>query len=114
MRIERDGINNTLTIHPEAAQHSATVLILHGLGDSSDGFADVTESLHRMMPHIKFILPTAESNPVTLNGGMRMPSWYDIVGLDDRSAENVDGIDKSMNRITGILDSEAAAVRTTL
>jgi len=28
---------------------------------------------------------------VSMNGGMRMPSWYDIVGLDERSAESCTG-----------------------
>ena len=38
------------------------------------------------MPYVKFILPTATTQPVTLNMGMAMPSWYDIVGLDESLA----------------------------
>lgn len=47
------------------------------------------------MPHAKFILPTAPTQPVTMNGGMAMNSWYDIVGLDDRAAETCDGLQES-------------------
>lgn len=55
---------------------------------------------------IKFILPTAVERPVTLNGGMRMTAWYDIVGLDDRASESCDGIEDSVERIRNILTQE--------
>lgn len=58
------------------------------------------------MPHIKFILPTAPSQPVTMNMGMAMPSWYDIVGLDERSNETCNGIEESQSTIIRILDTE--------
>jgi predicted esterase len=82
---------------------------MHGLGDSADGFADVAEMFSHRLPYVKFILPTAPSSPVTLNGGMVMNSWYDIVGLDDRAAETCDGLDESRNTVTDIIQQEVAA-----
>jgi predicted esterase len=79
---------------------------MHGLGDSADGFADVAEMLSSQLPHVKFILPTAPSSPVTLNGGMVMNSWYDIVGLDDRAAETCEGLDESRNIVNEIVQQE--------
>ena len=35
-----------------------------------------------------------------------MNAWYDIVGLDDRSAESVEGISDSVNRITDLIITE--------
>jgi len=58
------------------------------------------------MPYVKFILPTATTQPVTLNMGMAMPSWYDIVGLDERSNEKCHGILQSRDRIQSLLHSE--------
>jgi lysophospholipase-2 len=58
------------------------------------------------MPYVKFILPTAPTQPVTMNMGMNMPSWYDITGLDERSNENCNGIDDSRERISNILKTE--------
>jgi lysophospholipase II len=58
------------------------------------------------MPYCKFILPTAPTQPVTMNMGMSMPSWYDITGLDERSNENCKGIEDSYQRILDILDNE--------
>jgi predicted esterase len=58
------------------------------------------------MPYAKFILPTAPTQPVTMNMGMSMPSWYDITGLDERSNENCAGIEKSQARLAAILKQE--------
>jgi lysophospholipase II len=58
------------------------------------------------MPYCKFILPTAPTQPVTMNMGMSMPSWYDIVGLDERSNENCAGIETSVQTLRDILDKE--------
>lgn len=106
-RIERDN-QNTITIHPKDGLHSASVIFMHGLGDSADGFSDVAEMFSKSMPYTKFILPTAKTIPVTLNGGMRMPAWYDIVGLTDRASESCDGIDSSISRVHEYLEQEAA------
>ena len=64
--------------------------------------------LSRRFDHVKFILPTAPTQPVTLNMGMSMPSWYDIVGLDDRHSESCAGLPESRKRIESILQDEAA------
>ena len=56
----------------------------------------MAEDFHSKLPHVKFIVPTAASIPVSLNHGHRMPAWYDIVGLDDRAGESCDGIEASV------------------
>ena len=56
---------------------------------------------------MKFILPTAEQIPVSLNGGMRMPAWYDITGLTpDRASEGCEYIEGSCNRIKQLISNE--------
>jgi len=66
----------------------------------------ILQMLAKEMPHAKFVLPTAPIQPVTLNGGMRMNSWYDIVGLDERSNESCRGIEQSRDLLAGILRQE--------
>ncbi|KAJ2457747.1 hypothetical protein GGF42_002494 [Coemansia sp. RSA 2424] len=87
--------------------HTASVIFIHGLGDSGHGWAPVAQQLARTQPHVKFILPHAPEQPVTLNGGFRMPSWYDIKSLD-RIASNEDeaGMNASMMRINELIKSE--------
>ena len=106
-RTETTG-RNMQTVHPDDGTHSATVIVLHGLGDSSDGWIDVAQRWHRAMPWAKFIVPSARSRPITMNGGFTMPGWYDIVGLDDRAGESCDGIEESVAEIRQIMDAEKA------
>jgi len=55
---------------------------------------------------MKIILPTAPTQPVTMNMGMAMPSWYDIKGLDLRSNEDCPGLEESQQRLSQILQTE--------
>ncbi|KAL3777324.1 hypothetical protein ACHAW5_005960 [Stephanodiscus triporus] len=102
--------DGTVTLTPvnESAQ-SATVIICHGLGDTADGFVDVAARLSSSLPYAKFVLPTAPTRRVTMNMGMAMPSWYDIVGLDRRSNEMCDGIEESRSRLAAMVDDETSA-----
>lgn len=107
MRVERkDG---TVTISPDDGFHSATIILMHGLGDSCDGWSDTAEELHRQFSYIKFIVPTAPTRPVTMNGGYPMPAWYDIVGLSDRANEFCEGLTEARSYVHDLLEAEAAA-----
>jgi lysophospholipase-2 len=95
-----------VVIKPTAA-HSATVVFLHGLGDTGNGWSPVFESARA--PHVKYICPSAGSRPVTINMGMSMPAWFDIKGLSMDSEEDEAGIKQSAKQIHSILDAEVAA-----
>ena len=64
------------------------------------------QHLAGQMSYVKFVLPTAPTQPVTMNMGMPMPSWYDIVGLDEKSNEKCKGIEASRDTIREILRKE--------
>ena len=46
--------------------------------------------------------------PVTLNGGMSMPAWYDILSLDenDKNREDMEGVDWSVNFVQELVKQE--------
>jgi phospholipase/carboxylesterase len=70
-----------------------TILWLHGLGADGHDFEPlVPELVEDGMPALRFIFPHAPVRPVTLNNGYRMRAWYDIVGIDRRSAEDFAGL----------------------
>ncbi|WP_317930014.1 alpha/beta hydrolase [Halioxenophilus sp. WMMB6] len=75
--------NYLSAIEIETAQPvTATVIWLHGLGASGDDFVPVVPELK--LPGamgVRFIFPHAPELPVTINGGMRMPAWYDILSM---------------------------------
>ena len=59
--------------------HTASVIFFHGLGDTGHGWAELFSEI--AIPNVRYIFPTAPVAPVTLNGGMKMHSWFDISGL---------------------------------
>lgn len=86
-----------------------TVLLLHGLGDSGDGWAPVAPHIVQAgWPQVRFVFPHAPMQPVTINGGMRMRSWYDIVDLDDidRRADEA-GLAQSAQAVEALIEREA-------
>ncbi len=56
-----------------------SVVWLHGLGADGHDFEPVVPLLD--LPDVRFVFPNAPARPVTINGGMVMPAWYDIVSL---------------------------------
>ena len=101
------GNAGTAVITGREVKHSATVIFSHGLGDSCDGWVSMARDWARKLPHVKFIVPTAPKAPVTLNGGMRMNSWYDIVDLGERINDHAPaGIEQSAATIKAFIADE--------
>uniref|UniRef100_K3WDW2 palmitoyl-protein hydrolase n=1 Tax=Globisporangium ultimum (strain ATCC 200006 / CBS 805.95 / DAOM BR144) TaxID=431595 RepID=K3WDW2_GLOUD len=101
MNINREG---TITLTPP--NPTAAVIFAHGLGDTAHGWSDAMAMLSKDLPHVKFILPTASSKPVTLNMGMRMPSWYDIKSLTKTENDENEGVEESRELLTGLIEKE--------
>lgn len=94
-----------LTFPPESGRHTSTVIWLHGLGDTAHGWAPVVPELRAR--HTKFILPTADTRPITLNMGMPMPGWSDIYSLSESAREDEAGLLQSVRRVQAIVEGEA-------
>ena len=70
---------------------TATIIWMHGLGADGHDFEPlVPELLEDGMPALRFVFPHAPVRPVTINNGYKMRAWYDIIGIDRRSAEDFD------------------------
>merc|ERR1712242_136108 len=65
------------------------VLFMHGLGDSGMGWAQIF-AMQAARPEVRYLFPSANNIPVTLNMGMEMPSWFDIKQLAHEHAKNDD------------------------
>lgn len=87
-----------------AAKHTASVIFLHGLGDTGHGWAAALQM--QKLPHIKYICPTAPVMPVTLNAGFRMPSWFDLKSLDADGPEDEEGIKKASEAVFQLIAEE--------
>ncbi|GGZ70098.1 carboxylesterase [Lysobacter xinjiangensis] len=83
------------------------VVWLHGLGADGNDFAPLVPELVRPhWPAIRFVFPHAPVQPVTINGGMRMRSWYDIVSFDLAGRADSKGVDESVARVEALIARE--------
>lgn len=96
-------IMSTPTVLP-SAKHTATVIFLHGLGDTGHGWLDGLEGIK--LPYIKYMCPNAPVAKVTLNAGMQMPSWFDIKSLKKGCDEDEGGIKASSQRVISLIEEE--------
>lgn len=92
-----------------SAPAQASVIWLHGLGADGNDFAPIVPELR--LPAelaVRFIFPHAPVQPVTINGGMAMRAWYDI--LEANLGRRVDeaGVRASAAAVTELIDREIA------
>src|SRR5580693_9472086 len=82
------------TIEIETAPNpTAAVIWLHGLGADGHDFEPVVPEIVRRGERAwRFVFPHAPPRSVTVNGGMRMPAWYDIRGFGRLSEEDAAGL----------------------
>lgn len=107
-----DGVEMTIGNNADADDFvpQLSVIWLHGLGADGNDFAPVVPELEKLgVDRCRFIFPHAPLQPVTINGGMKMRSWYDITSLDFESREqDADGINTSADRVKSLILRETA------
>lgn len=92
-----------------APDPDAAIIWLHGLGADGHDFAPVVPQLVGSGERPwRFVFPHATSRPVTINGGMRMRAWYDIVGIDRRAKEDEPGFRDTDRAIVALIEREIA------
>jgi phospholipase/carboxylesterase len=84
----------------------AAVIWLHGLGADGHDFEPIVPEL-RLPPalQLRFVFPHAPVRPVSLNQGMRMRAWYDILRLDG-GAEDSAGIRASETAVQALMQEQ--------
>ena len=90
----------------------ASVIWMHGLGADGHDFEPVVPWLGLPADFgARFVFPHAPAIPVTLNAGMVMPAWYDIVEIDLARRHDRDGILRSRESVRALIarDQEPAA-----
>lgn len=100
------GQLSTIEIQPES-EHLYSVIWLHGLGADGHDFERLVPELHlAAKANIHFIFPNAPLQPVTVNGGMSMRSWYDILEMPLDRTVDIDDIYQSANLIEPLIRQE--------
>lgn len=95
--------------HETGSQPTHSVIWLHGLGADGHDFAPIVPELR--LPAslaVRFVFPHATIQPVTINGGMAMRSWYDILTPNLVKREDEAGIRVSEQAIQALIARENA------
>lgn len=100
---------STVEIKPKS-DHRYSVIWLHGLGADGHDFEGIVPELHlKEHAHIHFIFPDAPVQPVTINGGMKMRAWYDILEMSLQRKVDIQGIYHSADLIEQLIDQECSS-----
>ncbi len=95
-----------ITLEPKNAA-DASVIWLHGLGANGHDFEAIVPELN--LPEdlsIRFIFPNAPKIPVSINGGMTMPAWYDVLGMGNVRDINKAQLLDSAKSVHDLIDRE--------
>lgn len=86
---------------------AASVIWLHGLGADGHDFEPIVPELRLPadLP-VRFVFPHAPVRPVTLNGGMSMRAWYDIIALGGNAQQDAAGIRDSEQKVHALIRRE--------
>ncbi|KAI9163087.1 Acyl-protein thioesterase 1 [Paramyrothecium foliicola] len=101
---------------PPVGKHTATVIFCHGLGDSGHGWAGAAAQWRQneKLKGVKWLLPHAPQIPISVNGGMQMPGWFDLKALgytvedvqNNRIDEDTPGIVASQEYFHSLIQHE--------
>ena len=83
----------------------ATIIWLHGLGADHSDFEPIVPEMD-LPPSVRFVFPDAPVRAVTINQGMRMRAWYDILQLGP-GPEDEAGIRESQRIVEGLIEAQA-------
>ncbi|KAF2317967.1 hypothetical protein GH714_041291 [Hevea brasiliensis] len=95
----------TYVVRPKG-KHQATVVWLHGLGDNGSSWSQLLETLP--LPNIKWICPTAPTQPITVFGGFPSTAWFDVGDLSEDAPDDVEGLDAAAAHVANLLSTEPA------
>jgi phospholipase/carboxylesterase len=88
----------TVEVESEASPQGS-VIWLHGLGADGHDFEPI-------VPELRFVFPHAPMRPVTINGGMTMRAWYDVLTLERGGPQDEAGIRESGRLLEMLLERE--------
>jgi phospholipase/carboxylesterase len=84
-----------------------SVIWLHGLGADGSDFVPIVPALGLRTP-VRFVFPHAPRRAVTINAGMVMRAWYDVLAPEGPRREDEAGIRESARQIDKLIAAEGA------
>jgi phospholipase/carboxylesterase len=82
------------------------VIWMHGLGADASDMAGLADYPSLQALPLNHLFMTASVRPVTINAGMSMRAWYDIVGTSLTDREDKEGILESQGQIIEVIKDQ--------
>ena len=98
---------DTVEIEIGQGEPQGSIIWLHGLGADGHDFEPIVPELR--LPDklsLRFVFPHAPVRPVTINGGMSMRAWYDILTLDRDGPTDDAGVRESGAILDALIQRE--------
>ncbi len=87
----------------------ACIVWLHGLGANAGDMAHLADQLSLNEIAIRHVFLEAGIRRITINNGLPMPAWYDIVGTRLTDREDKEGIEQSQAMIYAAIETQKQA-----
>ncbi len=86
---------------------AGSVIWLHGLGADGHDFEPIVPELN-IPPELplRFVFPHAPVRPVTVNGGIAMRAWFDILSFDTNGRADEEGLRASSAMLEALVARE--------
>ena len=88
--------------------NTSTLIFLHGFGEKSVNYIDLSKEIRRFLPNMKIILPKARIITLSKNKDIQNTGWFDLTEYPITKNYNNNGlyIDYSINLINQIIQQE--------
>ena len=97
----------TIEIETRPGETQGSVIWLHGLGADGHDFEPIVPELWSSSePGLRLVFPHAPMRPVTINGGMKMRAWFDILSLDRNGLADEAGVRASAEILEDLIQRE--------
>ena len=105
----QETADTLVTVEPKKTA-TACVIWLHGLGADGYDFQPIIPYLKLpQADEVRFLFPHAQVMPVTVNGGMEMRAWYDILEMNIERKIDKASLLASAQHIEQLIQSQIAA-----
>lgn len=94
------GVSTVRSMSTSSSKNGA-LIFLHGLGDTPAGWSSLEQQLPQLIPRLgalEYVFPPAPTIPISINGGMKMPGWFDLydwpigIGSKDDKSNKLKGV----------------------
>ncbi|KAL4657469.1 lysophospholipase-like protein 1 [Arapaima gigas] len=106
------GLQLQRCIVAQTGKHSASVIFLHGSGDTGQGLRMWVRDVLKQdlaFPHIRVIYPTAPARPYTPMGGALSNVWFDRYKISRDCPEHLESVEAMCRTLSEVVQQEVRA-----